>query len=323
MNQLLAGRIRLYYNFGQDARHDQQLFSTLNTLREQGRRGLKAPPECVTLDSLLHEMRLFKSEAEIGLMRHAAQTSARAHLEAMRVCKPGALEYQVAAQLHFEFARDGMEPAYPSIVGGGANACILHYIENTAELRDGDILLIDAGAEHAGYAADITRSFPINGKFSEPQREIYDLVLNAQLAAIDQVRAGNDYQAPHRAAVRILTEGLLNLGFIEGDLDEIIEREGYRDFYMHGTGHWLGMDVHDVGDYKHDGEWRKLEPGMVVTIEPGLYIRAGSKNVDERYWDIGIRIEDDVLVTAGEPDVLSKDVPKSADEIEAIVGKNA
>ncbi len=320
LNSLLVGRERLFYNLGQNQAHDQQLFNTLNTLREQGRRGLKAPPELVTLDSLLHEMRLFKSSAEVNLMRHAAQTSARAHRAAMQACKPDMPEYQIAAQLHYEFAVDGMEPAYPSIVGGGANACILHYIENNAALRDGDVLLIDAGAEYRGYAADITRSFPVNGKFTTPQREIYDLVLSAQLAAIDAVRPGNDYYAPHRAAVRILTEGLRDLGFLDGEVDELIEREAYRDFYMHGTGHWLGMDVHDVGDYKQNNEWRELEAGMVVTIEPGLYIRAGNDNVPERYWDIGIRIEDDVLVTESVPDVLSRDVPKSAAEIEALMG---
>lgn len=316
---LLAGHERLFYALGQQPEMDQKIFTVLNNVREQSRRGLKAPLEIVSLDGILHAMRLFKSPVEIDAMRFAAQTSARAHVAAMTVCQPGMAEYQVAAQLHYEFARDGMSPAYPSIVGGGANGCILHYIENNATLNDGDMLLIDAGAEHRGYAADITRSFPVNGKFSPAQRELYQVVLDAQLAAIDAVRVGNDYNAPHRAAVKHLCQGMLDLGILQGDLDDIIEREAYRDFYMHGTGHWLGMDVHDVGDYKQDGEWRTLEPGMTVTIEPGLYIRAGSEGVDERFWDIGIRIEDDVLVTAGGPDVLSRDVVKSIDDIEALM----
>ena len=228
-------------------------------------------------------------------------------------------EYEVAAHIHYEFARDGMQTAYPSIVGGGENACILHYIENCATLQDNALLLIDAGAENQGYAADITRTFPVNGKFSEAQRELYELVLASQLAAIDAVRAGNDYNAPHRAAVRVLTQGMLDLGFLAGEIDELIEREAYREFYMHGTGHWLGLDVHDVGDYKNKGEWRALEPGMVVTIEPGIYIRAGNDNTPERYWNIGIRIEDDVLVTTDGPEVLTNGVPKSIDDIEALM----
>lgn len=316
---LLAGREKLYYELGHSTANDQPLLKTLATLREQGRRGLKAPPQLVALSSLLHEMRLFKSDNEIALMRHAAQTSARAHGQAMRACKPERAEYQVAATLHYEFAVDDMQPAYPSIVGGGANACILHYIENNAPLRDGDMLLIDAGGEYQGYAADITRSFPVNGQFSAPQREIYELVLKSQLAAIDAVRAGNDYYAPHRATVKMLTQGLVDLGFLQGDLDKLIADEAYRDFYMHGTGHWLGLDVHDVGNYKKSGEWRNLEPGMVVTIEPGLYIRANSANVPECYWNIGIRIEDDVVVTEAGPDVLTRDVPKSVDDIEALM----
>lgn len=319
LKDLLVGCDTLYYELGQNANNDQPLSKTLATLREQGRRGLKAPKQLVALSSLLHEMRLFKSDNEIALMRHAAQTSARAHGATMQVCKSGLSEYQVAATLHYEFAFDDMQPAYPSIVGGGANACILHYIENSALLRDGDMLLIDAGGEYQGYAADITRSFPVNGQFSTPQREIYELVLKAQLAAIDAVRVGNDYYAPHRATVKILTQGLIDLGFLQGELDKLIADEAYRDFYMHGTGHWLGLDVHDVGDYKKAGEWRSLEPGMVVTIEPGLYIRAHSANVPKRYWDIGIRIEDDVVVTDAGPDVLTRDVPKSVDDIEALM----
>jgi Xaa-Pro aminopeptidase len=238
----------------------------------------------------------------------------------MKICRPGLPEYRLAAEFAYQCAQRGAtELAYPSIVGGGDNACILHYVENTALLKDGDLVLIDAGCELECYASDITRTFPVNGRFSEPQRQLYQLVLDAQLAAIDKVRPGNHWDDPHRAAVRVLTRGLIRLGLLKGSLAQNLKQESYRKFYMHRTGHWLGLDVHDVGDYKVDGHWRVLEPGMVLTVEPGLYIPRGVKGVARKWQGIGIRIEDDVLVTRDEPDVLSRDVPKTIDEIEALM----
>lgn len=316
--KLLDGRRRLFYTLGRRPAMDDRVTAALNGLREDARRGARAPAEIVALDDVLHEMRLRKSAAELELMRTAAATTGRAHRRAMRAAEPGMREYQLAAELHYEFARDGMEPAYPSIVGGGGNACILHYIDNAAPLADGDLVLIDAGAEYAGYAADVTRTFPVNGRFGKPQRELYGVVLAAQKAAITAVRTGYDYQAPHRAAVRVLTEGLVKLGLLKGRVDTLVKKEAYRRFYMHGTGHWIGMDVHDVGEYKRGDEWRELEPDMTLTVEPGLYIPGGSEGVPKRFWNTGIRIEDDVRVTDGDPEVLTADAPKEIDEIEAL-----
>lgn len=237
----------------------------------------------------------------------------------MQICQPGKYEYQLEAELIHQFMQQGARhSAYTSIVGGGANGVILHYVNNDAELKDNELVLIDAGAEYGYYASDITRTFPVNGVFSEEQRALYEIVLNAQLAAIAQVQAGNHWNDPHVAAVKVITEGLMSLGIISGDLDELIKEEAYKPYYMHRTGHWLGMDVHDVGDYKVDEQWRLLEKGMVLTVEPGLYIAANS-DCEQRWWNIGIRIEDDVLVTKNGPDVLSKDAPKDPDEIETLM----
>lgn len=253
-------------------------------------------------------------------MKRACKVSAQGHKRAMRRCRPGLMEYEIEAELMYEFKKGGgHSPAYPPIVGGGANSCILHYTQNNAELKDGDLLLIDAGAEIDCYAADITRTFPVNGAFTGEQRGVYEIVLSAQLAAIEQVRPGNQWNHPHETAVRTLTEGLVNLGLLKGGVDELIEKEEYKRFFMHRTGHWLGIDVHDVGDYKVDDVWRLLEPGIVMTVEPGLYIAAGTKDIDSRWWNIGIRIEDDVLVTRDGNEVLSGDVPKSIDDIETLM----
>jgi Xaa-Pro aminopeptidase len=255
-------------------------------------------------------------------MRRAAQISAAAHKRAMRLCQPDIMEFQLEAEILHEFMSHGCrEAAYPSIVGGGNNACTLHYTANDAVLQDGDLVLIDAGAEHQGYAGDITRTFPVNGRFNAAQTALYELVLKAQLAAIDKVRPGNHWNDPHMAAVRVLTRGLLKLGILKGDYRTAMKNEAYRRFYMHRTGHWLGMDVHDVGDYKVDGVWRQLEPGMVLTVEPGLYIPADSRGVAKKWRGIGIRIEDDVLVTRDGCDVLSKAAPKAIADIEALMAK--
>jgi Xaa-Pro aminopeptidase len=323
LDDILPGLIercdRIYYTLGCYPDFDQRVIGWLNRLREQVRRGARVPGEFVSLDHLLHDMRLFKSRAELEVMREAARISALAHRRAMQVCRPGMTEYQIEAELLHVFRAHGAVPAYHSIVGGGANGCILHYTENSAALGDGDLLLIDAGAEHHGYAADITRTFPVNGRFSAPQRAVYELVLEAQHAAIEQVRPGKHWNEPHEAAVRVLTEGLVALGLLKGTTSKLIEEEEYRRFYMHRTGHWLGMDVHDVGDYKVGGEWRVLEPGMVMTIEPGLYIAGASKGVAKKWWNIGVRIEDDVLVTAKGHEVLTSAVPKAIDEIEELM----
>lgn len=317
---LLENRQRVFYSIGYNPAFDQQVMSWVNQIRARSRSGVRAPGEFIALEHVLHEMRLYKDLAEIAVMREAGRITAEAHGRAMAVCKPGMMEYEIEAEILRTFLRRGGGWAYPSIVGGGANGCILHYTENNAPLRDGELLLIDAGTEVDGYASDITRTFPINGRFSPEQRVLYQLVLAAQQAAIDQVRPGQPWNAFHDAAVRVLTEGLVELGLLEGEPDQLIEEEKYKKFYMHKTGHWLGMDVHDVGDYKMGDAWRNLEPGMVTTVEPGLYIPAGTEGVDERWWNIGIRIEDDVLVTATGNEILSAGVPKEIDAIEALVG---
>ena len=310
---------RVFYTMGSRPQFDLRVMEWINRLREGVRTGMRTPDKFVSLEHLLHDMRLYKSRSEIRVMRTAAKVACRAHKRAMQACRPGMFEYEIDAELLHEFRRAGMVPAYSSIVGGGANGCILHYTENSAALNDGDLLLIDAGAEYDCYASDVTRTFPVNGRFSAPQKALYEVVLAAQTAAIKKVRAGNHWNAPHTAAVRVLTRGLIKLGILKGKPAELIRKEAYRRFYMHRTGHWLGMDVHDVGDYKVGGAWRELEPGMVLTVEPGLYIPAGSRGVARKWWNIGIRIEDDVLVTRDEPDVLSAAAPRSVDEIEAVM----
>lgn len=318
--RLLRGRARIVYTLGVSADWDQRVLGWINGLRAASRRGPAAPESIVSLEASLHEQRLIKSPAELAMMAHASRVSAEAHCRAMRACKPGMTEYQVAAEIHHEFAMARMEPAYESIVGGGANACILHYRENNAVLREGELLLIDAGAEYDGYCADITRTFPVNGRFSGEQRAIYDIVLEAQLASIDAVRAGKRHQDDvHMASVRTITQGLVDLGLLKGAVDALIEDEAYKTYFMHGTGHWIGMDVHDVGAYYDDSQSRLLEPGMVLTVEPGIYVSAGTAGADERFWDIGVRIEDDVVVTDAAPRILTADVPKRADEIEALM----
>ncbi len=316
---LLENREKVFYTMGADADFDQRVTGWIKALRKQSRAGIHTPGEFVALDHHLHDMRLYKSAGEIKAMRRAAEISAAAHVRAMRYVKPGVHEYQVEAELLHEFMHSGARfPAYSSIVGGGANGCILHYTENSEVLVNGELLLIDAGCEYDYYAADITRTFPVGGVFSKPQRQLYELVLKSQYAAIKQVRPGNHWNQPHEAAVRVLTEGLVELGLLKGKVEKLIAEEAYRKFYMHRTGHWLGMDVHDVGDYKVGDEWRVLEPGMVMTIEPGLYV-APAKGVAKKWWNIGIRIEDDVLVTKGGHEVLTDGVPKEPDQIEALM----
>jgi Xaa-Pro aminopeptidase len=310
---------RVYYTMGLNAEFDQRLLGWVNQLRAAAKTGVNTPTEFVALDHLLHDMRLFKSRSEIAAMRKAAQIAAAAHVRAMRACRPGMMEYEVEAEFLHEFRRHDATTSYHPIIGGGANGCILHYVENRDRLKEGDLLLIDAGCEYDYYASDITRTFPVAGRFSAEQRALYEVVLEAQLAAIGKVRPGNHWDDPHDAAVRVLTRGLVRLGLLEGRVPTLIKNGDYRRFYMHRTGHWLGMDVHDVGDYKVGDEWRILEPGMVMTVEPGLYIAPGTKGVARKWWGIGIRIEDDVLVTAEGADVLSAGAPKDPDEIERLM----
>ena len=316
---LIEGRSRVYYHFGRETRFDLILMGWVNRVRSNIKQGAKPPHEFVALSHLLHDLRLYKSRSELRLMRKSAQIAAEAHVRAMRTTRPGMNENEVEAELLHTFRKHNAVPSYEPIVGAGTNACVLHYRANNATMQDGDLLLIDAGAEYACYASDITRTFPVNGRFTPEQRELYDIVLAAQLAAIEEVRPGKSFEAYHLAAVRVLTQGLIRLGLLKGSLRSNLESHTYRKFYMHKTGHWLGLDVHDVGDYRVDGGFRELEPGMVVTVEPGLYISPDLKGVPARYRGIGIRIEDDVIVTSGDPEVISAGVPKDADEIEALM----
>ena len=319
---LLEEREKVFYTMGNIASFDQRIVGFLNHLRQATRQGKHSPTEIIELDHCLNELRLFKSSDEIKAMRKAGEISAKAHIRAMRFTQPGHWEYQVEAEIIHEFMRNNCRSsAYPSIVGGGENGCILHYIENNHKLKNNDLLLIDAGAEYDFYAGDITRTFPVNGKFTPSQKALYTIVLNAQKAAIAAVKPGNHWNQPHEAAVRVLTAGLIDIGLLEGELEELIENHSYREFYMHRTGHWLGMDVHDVGDYKVGGEWRLLEPGMVLTVEPGIYIR-DLEHIPKKWHFTGIRIEDDVLVTKKGNEVLSALAPKEIDEIETLMAES-
>jgi len=319
---LMENRHRVLYAMGLYPDFDQKVMGWVNRVRSQARAGINAPGEFVALDHLVHELRLFKSRSEIAAMRKAMTISGRAHRRAMQRCRPGLKEYQLEAEFLHEFMLGGARsPAYPPIVGGGANGCILHYTDNEDTLKDGDLVLIDAGAEYDYYAADITRTFPVNGRYTPPQKALYEVVLAAQHAAIEKVRPGNHWNDPHEAAVQVIAEGLVELGLLKGRVPKLIKDEAYKAFYMHRTGHWLGMDVHDVGDYKVDNEWRMLEPGMVMTVEPGIYVAAGSKRVAKKWWNIGIRIEDDVLVTRDGCEVLTEHVPKAVDAIETLMGQ--
>ena len=316
---LLEDQPALFYPVGADPEWDARAIRWLNAVRAKARAGIAAPDRVQDVRALIDDMRLVKDPQELALMRRAARISAGAHRRAMQVARPGRHEYEIEAELLYEFRRNGAQtPAYTSIVAGGANACVLHYVFNDAPLRDGDLLLIDAGCELDGYASDITRTFPVNGRFSGAQRAVYDIVLAAQAAAMDKVRPGNAWNEPHDAAVRVLAQGMLDLKLLPGTLDEVLEKETYKRFYMHRTGHWLGLDVHDAGEYKRSGAWRALQPGMTLTVEPGLYIRAAD-DVPEPLRDIGIRIEDDVLVTERGCEVITAEAPKAAADIEALM----
>ncbi len=319
---LIEGKGKLYYAMGVHSEFDSRVIGWVNSIAANNRSGAQPPGEFVQLGQYLHELRLFKSAKEIEVMRQAAAITGEAHRTIMTITKPGMYEYQLEAELEYCFVRHGARtPAYPSIVGGGSNACVLHYIQNDDVLRKGDLVLVDAGGEYESYAADVTRTFPVSGKFSREQAELYELVLEAQQAAIDQVQPGNQWNQPHEAAVAVITAGLIRLGLLQGECDDLIEAETYKKYYMHKTGHWLGLDVHDVGEYQVGGEWRVFEPGMVTTIEPGLYISGDCEDAPARYRGVGIRIEDNVLVTQSGNENLTASIPKTIDEIECMMAK--
>jgi len=320
--ELMGDQPVIYYPVGANMVWDRRIIKLRNTVSAKVRGGIRAPDEIHDVRTQINEMRLFKDRHEIGIMRRAAAISTEAHKRAMRFTRPDKFEYEVEAELLHEFCSHGARhPAYTSIVAGGANACTLHYVGNNARLKDGDLLLIDAGCELEGYASDITRTFPVNGKFSAAQKDVYEIVLAAQAAAISAAKPGKPWNAPHDAALRVLAQGFIDLKLCKGSVDKVLEKEEYKDFYMHRTGHWLGMDVHDVGDYKTGDKWRKLEPGMVLTVEPGCYIRPGDR-VPMNLWNIGIRIEDDVLINAKGNEVLTNAAPKTVAEIESLMRKS-
>jgi Xaa-Pro aminopeptidase len=317
---LLEGKSHIYYSAGKDKAFDKQLIQWVDEVTLDKESDSEPCCEQVDLDHLLAELRLIKSAAEIKLMRKAADISAEAHCRAMRFCQPGQYEYQLQAEIEHQFMMSGATgPAYTSIVGGGKNACILHYIENQSALKSGDLVLIDAGCEYQNYAADITRTFPVNGKFSTAQAAIYDVVLAAQTAAINCISPGVTYDQANKATIEVITQGLVELGILSGDVEQLITEGAYREFYMHSVSHWLGMDVHDVGDYKINNQWRVYEAGMLLTIEPGIYIAADNQNVDKKWRGIAVRIEDDILVTKAGREVLTDGVPKQRDQIESLM----
>ncbi len=314
---LLEGRQHVYHTLGKNPGFDAQLLGWLKRSR-MTRKSTDDPDAFISLDYHLHDMRVYKSRAEQKQLKAAAKLSAKGHVAAMQACQPGLWEYELEAALVHTYKKAGGDHAFMPIVGGGENGCILHYTENNAKLRDGDLVLIDSGAEVGGYAGDISRTFPINGRFSDAQRDLYEIVLEANQAGIDACQPGNHWNDPHEAAVAVLTRGLKSVGILKGNIKTLIKKAAYRPYYMHKTGHWLGLDVHDVGDYKIDGEWRLLESGMCLTIEPGLYIGEG-RSVPKAYRNTGIRIEDDVLITAKGHEVITGDVPKLANDIEALM----
>jgi Xaa-Pro aminopeptidase len=317
--QLLQDRANLYYDVGLDSHWDGIILPALNQLRGFIRRGKNVPVAIYSLAVLLHEQRLFKTEYEKTLMREAAKVTSIAHCAAMKKTRPGLFEYHLAAELHYTYESHGCQgPAYPTIVGSGKNACILHYDSNSAPLEANQLILIDSGAEYQNYAADVTRTFPANGRFSAEQKALYEVVLTAQKAGINEAQVGQPWSAIQDRIVEILTQGLVDLGILKGSLPQLIEEKAYQSFYMHLSGHWLGLDVHDVGAYKVNQQWRRLEPNIALTVEPGLYIHPDSR-IDEKWWNMGIRIEDDIIITEKGPEILTAEIPKEVADIEQMM----
>ena len=320
MPELLEGAKNIYYSMSSPCGLDQRINTWDDQIRLNTRAGAEPPQNLLSLDSVIHEMRLLKSDEEIEVMKQAAEITTEAHIRAMKAVKPGMFEYQLEAEYLYAFNKNGARaPAYNSIVGGGNNACILHYVENNSELKDGDVVLVDAGCEYKYYASDVTRTFPVNGSFTEEQKQIYSVVLEAHKQSMDQLKPGNKWNLAHEKSVEVIVEGLIDLGIIKSSKKEAIDTGEYSKYYMHRIGHWLGMDVHDVGSYKQDGDWRDLEPGMVMTIEPGIYILDSLEGVEDKWKGIGVRIEDDVLVTKKGFEVLTPDIPRSIEEVESTV----
>lgn len=320
--KLLENRQKVFFAVGRDLEFNNRLLGWLAKVQTKIRAGINAPAEFYNIEQIVHEMRLFKSPDEVAVMRQAGKISAAAHCSAMQVCHPGIKEYQLQAQVEYVFKQQGSHAqAYSSIVGAGNNACVLHYIDNCDTAQDGDLVLIDAGAEYEYYAADITRTFPVNGKFSEAQRAIYEIVLKAQMAVIEQIKPGIPWIRLQEISEQVITDGLIEVGLLKGKKEELLRQQAFKKFYMHRIGHWLGLDVHDVGQYRVNGQWRLLEPGMVFTVEPGIYIPANSEDIDKKWWNIGVRIEDNVLVTNNGYEVLTADVPKTVAEIEALMAQ--
>ena len=320
MPKLLEGAKNIYFSMSAPCGVDAKISSWVEDIRKNTRSGAEPPQNLLSLDSILHEMRLIKESDEMDLMKQAANITTEAHIRAMQSVRPGMYEYQLEAEYLYAFNKNGARsPAYNSIVGGGNNSCILHYVENNAELQDGDLVLVDAGCEYQYYASDVTRTFPVNGKFSPEQREIYSIVLEAHKQSMEQAKPGNKWNLMHEKSVEVIVEGLLSIGLLQGSRDEIIDKGEYTKFYMHRIGHWLGMDVHDVGSYKQDGDWRPLEEGMVMTVEPGIYILDSMEGVDDKWKGIGVRIEDDIAITDSGFEILTPDVPRTIEEVEQTV----
>ena len=320
MPKLLEGAKNIYFSMSAPCGVDAKISSWVEDIRKNTRSGAEPPQNLLSLDSILHEMRLIKESDEMDLMKQAANITTEAHIRAMQSVRPGMYEYQLEAEYLYAFNKNGARsPAYNSIVGGGNNSCILHYVENNAELQDGDLVLVDAGCEYQYYASDVTRTFLVNGKFSPEQREIYSIVLEAHKQSMEQAKPGNKWNLMHEKSVEVIVEGLLSIGLLQGSRDEIIEKGEYSKFYMHRIGHWLGMDVHDVGSYKQDGDWRPLEEGMVMTVEPGIYILDSMEGVDDKWKGIGVRIEDDIAITDSGFEILTPDVPRTIEEVEQTV----
>ena len=320
MPDLLAGVKNIYFSMSAPCGVDIKISHWMEDIRKNTRAGAEPPNNLLSLDSILHEMRLIKEDHEMNLMKKAADITTEAHIRAMQAVTPGMYEYQLEAEYLYAFNKNGARsPAYNSIVGGGNNSCILHYVENNDELKDGDLVLVDAGCEYQYYASDVTRTFPVNGKFSPEQKEIYSIVLEAHRQSMEQAKPGNKWNLMHEKSVEVIVEGLLDLGLLKGTKEQVIEKGDYSKFYMHRIGHWLGMDVHDVGGYKQDGDWRELEKGMVMTVEPGIYILDSLEDVDDKWKGIGVRIEDDIVITDSGFEVLTPNVPRTIEEVEHTV----
>ena len=319
MPGLLEGVSNIYYSMGSPNNINLKIDHWLNSIRLNTRAGAEAPANLLSLDSILDEMRLLKTEEELSLMRKAGQITCDAHVRAIKRVKPGMYEYQLEAEYIHSFISNGARfPAYNPIIGGGNNACILHYTENNSKLRDGDLVLVDAGCEYEHYASDVTRTFPVGKKFSEEQKKIYEIVLEAHRQACLEIKPGNPWNKAQDKSIEVITEGLVDLGLLKGTTDDLIKREEYKKYYMHRIGHWLGMDVHDVGNYKKNGEWRNLEPGMVMTIEPGIYILDKLEDVDPKWLGIGVRIEDDLLVTKSGNEIITSNAPREIKDLESL-----